>query len=61
MHTLHTMKTAFPLLISVLMLLPACRGGGGPAQRVGRSVDRGIGWFGYGVRRTGEGIQRAVR
>ena len=61
MATFSAMKTTILLLLGATVLLTSCRGGGGPAQRAGRGVDNAVNWFGYGVRRTGEGIQRAAR
>jgi hypothetical protein len=55
----NLMKTRILILIGLLMMT-GCRGGGGPATRAGREVDNAVNWVGYGVRRTGEGIQRAV-
>jgi len=50
------------MVLAFSILTPACRGGrGGPAERAGRGVDHAVDWLGYGVRRTGEGIQRATR
>jgi hypothetical protein len=53
------MKTSLLLILTTVVLLSSCRGG--PAQRVGRGIDNTVDWLGYGVRRTGEGIQRATR
>lgn len=54
------MKTTLLILLIVSGLpLTACRHR--PAERIGRRVDNTVDWVGYGVRRTGEKIQRAVR
>ena len=56
------MKTTLLLLVGALLVLTSCRNGrGGPVERAGRSVDNAVDWAGYGVRRAGEGIQRAAR
>ena len=56
------MKTTFLLFLG-LLFVTSCRSrrGEGPAERAGRGVDNAVDWVGYGVRRTGEGIQRATR
>jgi len=56
------MKTTLLFLVGALLVLTSCRNGrGGPVERAGRSVDNAVDWAGYGVRRAGEGIQRAAR
>ena len=57
------MTKTFLLLLGLSLAVTACRSrrGEGPAERAGRSVDNAVDWVGYGVRRTGEGIQRATR
>jgi hypothetical protein len=57
------MKTNVFLLLSLSILFTSCRNrlGEGPAERAGRGVDNTVNWVGYGVRRTGEGIQLATR
>lgn len=57
------MKTTFLLLLGLSLLFTSCRSrrGEGPVERAGRNVDHAVGWVGYGVRRTGESIQRAAR
>ncbi len=57
------MKTNFFLLLSLSILFTSCRNrlGEGPVERAGRGVDNAVNWVGYGVRRTGEGIQLATR
>ncbi len=54
--------TVFPLM-SLSILFTSCRNrrGEGPVERAGRGVDNAVDRVGYGVRRTGEGIQRATR
>lgn len=59
---LHRMKTTLLFLVGAFLVLTSCRNGrGGPVERAGRSVDNAVDWAGYGVRRAGEGIQRAAR
>jgi hypothetical protein len=57
------MTKTFLLLLGLSLAVTACRSrrGEGPAERAGRSVDNAVDWVGYGVRRTGESIQRATR
>lgn len=57
------MKPTIFLLLSLPLLFTSCRNrrGEGPVERAGRGVDNAMNWVGYGVRRTGEGIQRATR
>jgi hypothetical protein len=57
------MKTTVFLFLSLSILFTSCRNrrGEGPGERAGRGVDKAVDWVGYGVRRTGEGIQRATR
>lgn len=57
------MKTPLLALLSIALVLTSCRNrrGEGPVERAGRGVDNAVDWVGYGVRRTGESIQRATR
>jgi len=42
-------------------LLAACpRQGEGPAERVGKTMDKGVGAVGHGVEKTGEAIEGAA-
>jgi len=58
-----SMKTTLFLLLGLSLLFTSCRNrrGEGPVEQAGRGVDNAVDWVGYGVRRTGEGIQRATR
>lgn len=53
------------LLLSAVVLVmavsAACSGPGGPGQRAGRAVDRGIYNVGAGVERTGQAIENVAR
>lgn len=47
-------------LLLALLTLTSCRGGGGPATRVGRGVDHAVSKVGYGVKRAGQSIENAA-
>lgn len=51
------MKTLLIPLFLVALTLNACRGGGGPATRVGRGVDHAFSKVGQGVQKAGNAIQ----
>ncbi|MCA1964540.1 MAG: hypothetical protein LDL31_11395 [Prosthecobacter sp.] len=57
------MKTLSLLLLALFtcLLMPCCRGSGGPAQRVGYEMDRAAYKVGGGIARAGQSIQRAAR
>ncbi|HRH97275.1 MAG TPA: hypothetical protein PLB55_15155 [Prosthecobacter sp.] len=55
------MKTLLIPLFLVALTLTACRGGGGPATRVGRGIDTAFYHAGHGVKKAGQGIQNVAR
>jgi len=54
------MKTLLLPLILVSLTLTACRGGGGPATRVGRGVDHAFSKVGQGVKKAGQAIENTA-
>ena len=55
------MKTTLLLSLLALFTLGSCRGGGGPATRIGRGVDHAFYKVGTGVKRAGQTIENAAR
>jgi hypothetical protein len=55
------MKSIILLSLFVVVCFTSCRGGGGPATRVGRGVDHAFYKVGGGVKRVGQGIENAAR
>jgi hypothetical protein len=47
-------------LTVVALMVVACRGPGGPMERAGRSVDNAVYDVGTGIKKAGQGIQRAA-
>ncbi|MDZ4405622.1 hypothetical protein [Prosthecobacter sp.] len=54
------MKTLLIPLFLVTLTLTACRGGGGPATRVGRGVDHAFSKVGHGVQKAGQAIENTA-
>jgi hypothetical protein len=55
------MKTTLLLSLLALFTLGSCRGGGGPATRIGRGIDHGVYKTGSVVKRVGRSIENAAR
>ncbi len=51
------MKTISSLLCITVLTLTACRGGGGPATRVGRGIDHAFYKTGQGLETVGRKIE----
>jgi hypothetical protein len=54
------MKLLIPICV-VAIWTAGCHGPGGPAERTGRSIDRGAAKVGETVEKTGEKIQETAR
>ena len=54
------MKIIIPSLLLALLALSSCRGGGGPATRVGRGVDHAFSKVGQGVKKAGQTIENVA-
>ncbi len=55
------MKTILILLFIAAITLPSCRGGGGPATRVGRGIDHAFYKAGHGIETAGRKIEGVAR
>jgi hypothetical protein len=60
MITMPLMKTNLLFLFLAVLTLVSC-GGGGPATRVGRSIDNAFYHAGHGVKKAGQSIQNVAR
>jgi predicted small secreted protein len=55
------MKTIASILFLAVVALSSCRGGGGPATRVGRGVDHAFYKAGQGISTAGHAIENTAR
>lgn len=55
------MKTIASILCLAAVALASCRGGGGPATRVGRGVDHAFYKAGQGISTAGRAVQNTAR